>query len=96
MFLQEVRAARQLTPQPGLAPDYDLIGPAPPTGVSLQSADTELYVNWGQVVVTDLSGYNIYCQNLAQIDGGLAQLQSYDGRVLPMRGLSRVLLTIHS
>lgn len=57
---------------------YDLIGPSPPTSVSLQPADTELYVNWPQVVVTDLAGYNIYCQDLSKIDGGLALLQSYD------------------
>ncbi len=57
---------------------FDLIGPAPPTTVSLLPADTELYVNWAQVVVTDLAGYNIYCQDVSKIDGGLALLQSYD------------------
>lgn len=58
---------------------YDLIGPQAPTGVSLQSADTELYVNWGQVVVTDLAGYHLYCQDLATSDSGINLLGLNDG-----------------
>jgi hypothetical protein len=57
---------------------FDLIGPQAPTGVSLQPADTEMYVNWGQVVVTDLAGYNIFCQDLTANDGGLSFLGSND------------------
>ena len=57
---------------------YDLLGPAAPTTVSLQSADTELYMNWAQVVVTDLAGYNIYCQDLTASDGGLSLLGPND------------------
>jgi hypothetical protein len=41
---------------------YDLIGPTAPTTVSAAAADTELYMNWSQVVATDLAGYHIYCK----------------------------------
>ena len=41
---------------------YDLIGPTAPTTVGAQAADTELYMNWSQVVDTDLAGYHIYCK----------------------------------
>lgn len=42
---------------------YDLMGPAAPGTVSVQPADTELYMNWSQVLDSDLAGYRIYCQD---------------------------------
>ena len=41
---------------------YDLIGPTPPSTVSVASADTQLYLNWAQVTDSDLAGYHIYCR----------------------------------
>jgi hypothetical protein len=41
---------------------YDLIGPSPPSSVGVAAADTQLYVNWSQVLDADLAGYRIYCE----------------------------------
>ncbi len=52
---------------------YDLIGPTPPSTVSVASADTQLYLNWAQVLDSDLAGYHIYCKNPDGLgpDGGI-------------------------
>lgn len=50
---------------------FDLVGPAAPTTVTLRPADGETYVNFSQVVVTDLSGYKIYCEDQTTTDAGV-------------------------
>jgi hypothetical protein len=75
---------------------YDLLGPTPPSSVSVASADTQLYVNWSQVLDSDLAGYHIYCKlpNGSQsdagtslidtsVDGGLVDSQCLDDQVWP-------------
>lgn len=41
---------------------YDLVGPSAPSSISTAPADSQLYVNWSQVLDSDLAGYHIYCK----------------------------------
>jgi hypothetical protein len=41
---------------------YDLIGPTAPGTVGVRSAESELYMNWSQVLDSDLAGYRLYCE----------------------------------
>jgi len=58
---------------------YDLIGPAAPGTVGAQPADTELYMNWSQVLDSDLAGYRIYCQDCSTADAATNVCSLYFG-----------------
>ena len=49
-------------------PGYDLVGPSAPGTVGVQPADTELYMNWSQVLDSDLAGYRMFCQDCSTAD----------------------------
>jgi hypothetical protein len=58
---------------------YDLMGPAAPGTVGAQPADTELYMNWSQVLDSDLAGYRIYCQDCTAADAATNVCDLYSG-----------------
>ena len=60
-------------------PGYDLVGPAAPGTVGAQPADTELYMNWSQVLDSDLAGYRIYCQDCTAADAATNVCDLYSG-----------------
>jgi len=55
---------------------YDLIGPSAPATVGARAADTQLYLNWSQVLDSDLAGYRVYCQE-CRAAGDLDVCDSY-------------------
>jgi hypothetical protein len=74
---------------------YDLRGPTAPGTVNARGADTQLYLDWSQVLDSDLAGYQIYCQpcsteagtsfcdSYASVDAGEIECPPTPGDLIP-------------